>query len=119
MKWLLVLIAALAMTASAADIAGTWKGSLETPQGTIENTFVFKVDGAKLTGTVTAGQFGDANISEGKVDGDNISFAVVRDFNGNEFKMTYKGKVSGAEMKLTLSFPGGDQTFDMTLKKSA
>ncbi|SPE37296.1 exported hypothetical protein [Candidatus Sulfopaludibacter sp. SbA3] len=64
-KWLLALIAAFALTASAADVAGTWKASVETPNGTFESTFAFKVDGAKLTGTVT-GQMGEAPISEGR-----------------------------------------------------
>ena len=119
MKWLLFLIAAFAMTAAAADVAGTWKASVETPNGTFESTFVFKVDAGKLTGTVTSAQMGESTISEGKVDGDDVTFAVVRDFNGTEFKITYKGKVSGSEMKLTIQVPNMDQAFEMTAKKQA
>ena len=44
MKWLPILLAAFALTASAADVTGTWKGTAETPAGTIERTFIFKVD---------------------------------------------------------------------------
>jgi hypothetical protein len=117
-KWFLILLAVFALSASAADIAGTWKASIETPNGTMENTFVFKVDGAKLTGTVT-GQMGESPISEGKIDGDNISFAVVRQFNDQEFKLTYTGKVTGNEMKLTLHFPGRDEGIDITAKKTS
>ena len=51
MKWLLILAAVFAFTASAADVAGTWKATMETPQGAMENTFVFKMDGANLTGS--------------------------------------------------------------------
>lgn len=117
-KWLLVLIAACALTASAADVAGTWKASFETPNGTSESTFTFKVDGDKLTGNVSS-QMGEAPISEGKVDGDNISFAISREFNGQQFKITYTGKVNGKEMKLTLHFPGRDEGFDITAKKTS
>jgi hypothetical protein len=117
MKWLLVLFAAFAMTASAADIAGTWKAAMETPNGAMENTFTFKVEGTALTGMVSAGPMGDRPISEGKVDGDNVSFVVKMEFDGNAFSMSYKGKVTGKEMKLTLTFPMGDQTFEMTAKK--
>jgi hypothetical protein len=117
-KWFLVLLTLFAISASATDVAGTWKASIETPNGTMENTFVFKLDAGKLTGTVT-GQMGEAPISEGKLDGDNISFAVVRDFNGQQFKITYSGKVNGNEMKLTLHFPGRDEGFDMTAKKTS
>jgi hypothetical protein len=121
MKWLLVLtIAFLAMAvvpaASAADVAGTWKASVETPNGTFESTFVFKVEGTKLSGTVT-GPMGEAPISDGKVEEDAVSFSIVRSRDGQEFKLTYKGKVKGNEMMLTLTVPGMDQTFDMTAKK--
>ena len=116
MKWLLILIAAFALTASAADITGTWKASFETPNGNFETTFTFKADGAKLTGKVSS-QMGESDISDGKIDGDNVSFVVVRNFNGNEFKLTYKGKVAGNEMKLSMQFPGRDEALEMTAKK--
>jgi hypothetical protein len=116
-KWVLVLFAAFALTASAADVAGTWKASMETPNGTMENTFVFKVDGAKLTGTLSSEMMGSQPISDGKIDGDNLSFAVKMDFNGNAFELNYKAKVTGNEMKITMSFPQADRTFEMTAKK--
>src|SRR5947208_2692478 len=54
MKWLLVLVALFAMVASAADVNGTWKASIETPNGNFEQTFTFKADGNKLTGKVSS-----------------------------------------------------------------
>ena len=118
MKWFLIVFAVFALTATAADINGTWKASVETPNGTIETTFTFKVDGSKLTGKVSS-PMGESEISDGKVDGDALSFVVVRNFNGNEFKLSYKGKVSGDEMKLTLEFPGGDRQIEMTAKRAS
>src|SRR4051794_40813072 len=101
-KWLLVSIALCAMTASAADVTGTWKANTETPNGNFETTFVFKADGAKLDGT-TSNQFsGETPISDGKIEGDNLSFTVAANFNGNEFKLNYKGKVAGDEIKLAV-----------------
>jgi hypothetical protein len=117
-KWILALIALFALTASAADVAGTWKASVETPNGNFESTFTFKVDGAKLTGTV-ASQMGESAISEGKIDGDKVAFAVTRDFNGQTFKITYEGVVSGNELKLTVHFPGREEGFEMTAKKAS
>ena len=117
MKWLPVLFAAFALTASAADVAGTWKASTETPNGTFESTFVFKVDGAKLTGSTSNQMMGETAISEGKIDGDNLSFVVNAEFNGNSVKLDYKAKVTGNEMKITLTLPGGDRTFEMNAKK--
>jgi len=117
MKWLLVLPAVFAFTASAADISGTWKASTETQNGTFETTFVFKVDGAKVTGSTSNMMMGETPISDGKIEGDNLSFVVNANFNGNEFKLDYKGKVNGNEIKLVLTLPRGDRTFEMVAKK--
>src|SRR5690242_14049893 len=118
MKLLIVLFMTFVFAASAADVAGTWKAAIETPNGNFENTFTFKVDGTKLTGTSSNQMMGETAISDGKVDGDDISFNIVVSRDGNEFKLTYKGKVSGNEMKLTVTLPGGDRTFELTAKKS-
>ena len=98
MKHLMILIALFAVTASAADIAGTWKASTETPNGTFETVFVFKVDGSALTGTTSSQMMGEKPISEGQVDGDNVLFVVAAEFNGNQFKLAYKWKVECKEM---------------------
>jgi len=45
----------------AADIAGTWKATAEGPNGAIERTFVFKVDGTKLTGETTSTMLGQVH----------------------------------------------------------
>lgn len=108
MKRLLISLIAFAVAACAADIAGTWKGTAEGPQGTIERTFIFKVDGAKLTGETSSEMMGKSVINDGKVDGDNLSFTITANFGGNDVKLSYKGKVTGAEMRLTSEFTGGD-----------
>ncbi len=102
------VLAAVAM-AWAADISGKWVAQVPGRGGqTRETTFNFKADGTKLTGTVS-GMQGDNPISDGKIDGDNISFTVVNSFNGNEVKLLYKGKVAGDEIKFTRTRDGGTQ----------
>src|SRR5882757_7066416 len=104
MKWLLTLMAVFALTASAADISGTWKATAEGPNGSMERTFVFKVDGTKLTGETTSQMMGKSTITDGKVDGDNLSFSIKVNFQGNDMVLSYKGKVTGDTMKLTYEF---------------
>ena len=70
MKWLLVWISMFAFTLLAADVNGTWKGKAEAPNGTTERTFVFKVDGNKLTGETSSDMLGKSEIKDGKIDGD-------------------------------------------------
>src|SRR6516225_12089052 len=118
MKWLLVLLAVFAMTAAAADVSGTWKATVETPNGTMETAFVVKVDSGKVTGPATMGQMGESAISEGKVDGDTVTFAVVRQGPNGEFRINYSGKASGDEMKITGTIPAMDRTFEMTAKRA-
>jgi hypothetical protein len=89
-----------AVTALAADLNGKWKASVETPRGTQEITFDFHADGATLTGKVTT-QRGESDISDGKIDGDNLSFTQTVNFNGNEMKINYTGKVDGDSIKFT------------------
>jgi hypothetical protein len=119
MKRVLILMAAFAVAAVAADIAGTWKATAEGPNGSMERTFVFKVDGNKLTGETTSTMLGKSTITDGKVDGDNLSFTITADLQGTELKLSYKGKVSGADLHLTsqIAGEGGGQTFEWTGKK--
>jgi len=115
MKWLLVLTALFALSAQAADISGNWKGSAEGPNGTIERTFTFKVDGTKLTGETESQLLGKSTISDGKVDGDNISFSITANYQGTDLKLDYKGKISGGTIKLTVEIAG--QSVEYTLKR--
>ena len=116
MTRLSIVAAVFAAVISAPDIAGTWTASVETPTGRFEHTFVFKVEGATFTGTVTSGSMPALPISDGKIDGDRISFVVVQKVDDRELKMIYTGTVTGDEMKLALKFPVGTPV-DMTAKK--
>lgn len=117
MKLLLTLMALFALSASAADISGNWKGTAEGPNGAIERTFTFKQDGAKLTGETNSQYTGKSEITDGKVEGDAISFSITAKIQDNEMKLTYKGKITGDTIKLSSEF-GGGQAIEWTLKKS-
>jgi hypothetical protein len=117
MKWLLCLTAVFAFTASAADISGNWKGTAETPNGTVERTFAFKVDGHKLTGETTSSMFGKSTIEDGKVDGDDVSFILTVNVQGSDAKVSYKGKVQGDTIKFTVELQALGQTVEMTAKR--
>ena len=110
---------AFAIPSFAAGVDGKWTADVPgrggQPQAT---TFTFKAEGEKLTGTVS-GMRGDNPISDGTVKGDDVAFNVVVSFNGNEFKLKYKGKLSGDEIKFTRTRDGGDQPGqEFTAKRS-
>jgi hypothetical protein len=108
---LAALVVLLTAVAVAADINGKWKAEFTTPDGTQRvNTFTFKVEGGKLTGTVQGSQ-DDTPIQNGKVDGDEISFTAERPFGA----FSYKGRVGAGEIKFKVEFNG--QSFEMTAKR--
>jgi len=99
---LLVLLA----SALAADVTGKWVAQVQGRNGMTETTFALKAEGTTLTGTVTDPR-GENTIAEGKINGDEISFVVVRKIMDNEMKILYKGKVSGDEITFKREFQGG------------
>ncbi len=113
----LLLLAAVAVFA--ADVSGKWVAQMPGRGGeTREATFTFKVDGDQLTGSVS-GRRGDMPISDGKIDGDDISFTQVMEFNGNQMKLIYKGKVSGDEIKFTRQREGAERSVEFTAKRAS
>lgn len=117
MKCLTILIALFAFTAAAADLTGKWKATAEGPNGSMERTFDFKVEGAKLTGETVSSMMGKSTLANGKVEGDNFSFTITVKFQDNEMQVSYKGKVTGNEITMTASFAGGDQTMEWKGKR--
>lgn len=117
MKLRLIVLAALVAVASfAADVTGKWTAETQGPNGPRTQNMEFKVEGGKLTGSM-AGRQGDTPISEGKIDGDKISFKVVREMNGNTMTMSYSGTVSGDEIKFTVD-SGRGPAREITAKRA-
>ena len=105
----------LAVPGFAADVDGVWSGTIATPNGDFQQSFTFKADGAKLSGALSIMGM-DTPISDGKIDGNNISFSVTLDFGGMPFMLSYKGVVSPTEIKLTGD--AGGMPFEFVVKKS-
>jgi hypothetical protein len=106
-----VLACVLALAALAADVSGKWKAEFTTPDGTPRvNTFTLKADGSTVTGTV-AGSQDETPIRNGKIEGDTVSFTADRPFG----TFTYKGKVSGDEIRFSVQF--NDNNFEMTARR--
>jgi hypothetical protein len=107
MTWRSVLISVLVIAASAAvllaaDFNGVWTAAIDTQVGVQNYTFTFKVEGEKLTGRAkSAFANADTEITEGTVKGDDISFVENLVYQGMPLRITYKGKISGDEIKFS------------------
>ena len=84
------ILLVVAFVAFAADVSGKWTFEQAGRQGgpARQVTITLKQDGNKLTGTVPGfGRGGgggqETEITNGKVDGNNVSFEVKREYNGN------------------------------------
>jgi len=96
------LLASTGLIALGAGIDGKW--TVETPGrggGNVTQTLMLKSSGMNLTGSLDGGQGMPTDISEGMVHDSDVTFKVVREFNGNKITTTYKGTLSGDELKLT------------------
>jgi hypothetical protein len=56
-------------------IDGKWLGKASSPEGDFELTFIFKVDGDKLTGK-NSSSMGDMDLTNGVVNGNDFSFDI-------------------------------------------
>ena len=100
----LLILEALSLSALAADVTGTWKAEFDTPRGLQKYTFTLKQDGASVTGKANVerdGEKREAELKEGKVEGDTVTFVEPLKIQDNELRITYTGKISGNEIKFT------------------
>jgi hypothetical protein len=126
-----VLLFSVISACWAAPIDGVWKGYIE---GQYNLTLTLKTDGNTLTGVFAlvdnnpksenpddtgytpyvAAQMGKNTITDGKIDGTNISFTTT--FNGKP--VLYKGTIN-EDGKLVLTTTFGTQNIKATLKHSS
>jgi hypothetical protein len=123
---------AVAFTANAADekkvdATGAWKWTQQGGGGggggggqPREVTLTLKMEGEKLAGSIS-GRQNETPISEATIKGDEISFKVVREFNGTQRTQKYTGKIAGDTItgKIESERDGQTQSRDWTAKKEA
>ncbi|WP_034256989.1 hypothetical protein [Adhaeribacter aquaticus] len=102
-----LLVCTLLSYCFAAALDGKWKGAFG--DGQFEITLDLKVQGNKLTGTITSPR-GENPITDGKVTGNEFTFN--RTFNENT--IVYKGKLNGDKIDLTVNFQGNDMSATLT-----
>jgi hypothetical protein len=126
---LFAILCALTFAAMAADVSGKWAFEQAGRQGgnPTTTTITLKVDGGKLTGTVSRpGRGGqgtmDTEISEGTVSGSTVTFKTSQDMRGTTFVTSYKGTLDGDTLKLDITRPGfngGEPTTTSVVAKHA
>jgi hypothetical protein len=122
------LLLALTFLALAADVNGKYVFEQAGRGGgnPVQVTLNLKTEGGHLTGTMSRpgrdGNMMETPITDGKVDGNNISFKTTQNFGGNSMTSDYSGTVEGDNLKLKITRPGRDgntMTSEVVAKKSS
>jgi hypothetical protein len=112
----LVLMGIFTALVFAADVTGKWKShGDEGPQF----GFTLKQEGQRVTGTMLGSEGKEFPISDGKLDGDAISFSVASEWQGQPVKLLVKGKVSKDEMQLRIDNEEGSWGTNIVAKRSS
>ena len=86
-------------------VDGTWTWTYKTREGQDATAKLkLKQDGDKVTGTYIARAGQEDSVQNGKLVGDQLTFDVTRDVNGNKMKFEYKGKVEGDTITGKITF---------------
>jgi hypothetical protein len=100
----MLVLFVMSVTAHAADVGGTWTGSVAFSGGDVPAvpvTFNFKADGGKLTGSTLTPEGLTLPIRDGKIEGSTITFYVTYPFGAMSINLPYKGVVSSDQIKMS------------------
>jgi enterochelin esterase-like enzyme len=117
---ILLALAACPCLLHGADVTGTWQAQFDTQRGLQKYTFTLKQDGTAVTGKAsvdTDGEKREADLKEGKIAGDTVTFAEPLSVQGNDINVEFTGKVSADEIKFTRSV-GDFGTSEATAKRT-
>ena len=92
-----LLAVVFAAAVRAADPTGRWTATFTTDIGEQSYTYEFVVKGSTLTGTAKGSLTGETTISDGKVDGDKITFVENASFMEMPIQITYSGTMTSAD----------------------
>jgi autotransporter translocation and assembly factor TamB len=110
---ILLIVAGLA---SAADVTGKWQGAFAFQDQSVPLTLDLK-GASTVTGTVTGMPSGVAEIKDGKLEGDKLTFYIMIEYQGSPVKLVYKGTVAESEIKFAFGTEDGAFGVEFTAKK--
>jgi len=113
----LLTFLAVMPSANAADVSGNWKGSFDFQGTTVALTFHLTATADAVTGTIEGLPTTPAEIHDGKIDGDVVTFWVNSDYEGNTYKLLYKGTVSADGIKFSFGTEDGSWGTELTATK--
>jgi hypothetical protein len=105
--------------AGAANLEGTWTGSISTPQGEMPVNAKIKKGADGFVGTIS-GLEGDVPLKDITLDGDKVTAGAVMSMQGQGFEVWYSFVLKGDTMTggVSASVQGQTMAFDLVLKRA-
>jgi imidazolonepropionase-like amidohydrolase len=97
-------------TIAVLNVAGTYTLNLDIPGQALTATLTLAQQGTALTGTLQA-VGGAAEIKNGRISGEEVSFAASVNYEGMALDLTVSGRVSGDQMTGTINSAAGPIAF--------
>jgi uncharacterized lipoprotein YehR (DUF1307 family) len=112
-------VAGMARAEDKPNPTGTWKYTADVNGQSIDVTIKLKLEGDKLTGTVSVLET-ESKIEDAKCKDGEVSFKVSGEVNGNKFTIKYKGTIKGDTFKgkRELERDGQTNTRDFEAKRA-
>lgn len=121
----MLLFAGVREAQAQANVTGSWELSWETQRGATTSTFTFVQEGNAFTGTAEMAMRGgppgggggggggtrEVEITDGKVEGNTISFTMAMGMGERSMSFTFIGTVTGDAMEGTMTTPRGEAPF--------
>lgn len=98
----LLMVALLGAAAGQPGAEGAWRARYTTTEGrSHEFTLTIKASGGVFSGTISSPR-GSVPITEGTLNGRDVGFTVTRRADYDQIAVTFKGRVDGGVMRLTM-----------------
>lgn len=116
---LLIVAALICVTPAvwAADLSGVWKGTFNFNDADVATTLNLTVSGTDVTGTIVGLPTSPVDIHDGKVVGDLISFWVNTDYQGETYKLIFKGQIKGEQIDFAFGTEDGSWGTSLSVKR--
>jgi hypothetical protein len=118
----LLLFAGVQQVQAQVDITGAWEISWETQRGATNTTITFAQEDNAFTGVAQMAAMGrpgggggggarEVEITDGKIDGNKITFSMAMGMGERSMTFTFTGTVTGDTMEGTMTTARGENPF--------
>lgn len=121
LSFLSTTISAQDKAAKTVDPSGTWRWEYDFGGETMKDSLRLNLSkDNSVVGQYKGREEKPVDITEGKIEGDALSFLLTLDFQGTSVKLQFKGKVQGDAIdgKVTISTSEGSQEYPWAPKRS-